>query len=119
MREPLAADDPKRGRGGREWQQLREEILVPGALCWLCGVPIDINAPPRSPRSGTLDHVRPLSKGGHPTDRENVRAACHSCNSGRGNRDPAPRPVIGVRVRQIAPDSEPVFSQPAIRTTRP
>lgn len=35
----------------------------------------------------TLDHVRPISRGG-PTSWENVVAACRDCNQKKGNRTP-------------------------------
>lgn len=36
----------------------------------------------------TMDHVIPLSRGGHPIDRRNLVAACLSCNQQKGNRTP-------------------------------
>jgi 5-methylcytosine-specific restriction protein A len=63
------------GRSGRPWKRVRAYVLARDHYtCWLCG------------RIGadTADHVIPLSKGGHPTDPGNLRAAHRSCNSRRG-----------------------------------
>lgn len=92
-RQPRAEWDPARGRNSAEFKQAAKELLVPGALCWLDGLPIRFDVPPRHPMSGSIDHVTPLSRGGHPTARENLRPAHYGCNSGRGNRDPKLTPV--------------------------
>jgi 5-methylcytosine-specific restriction endonuclease McrA len=47
--------------------------------CHVCGEPIDMDAPARTPRSATIDHVVPLSKGGAHS-MENVRPAHFLCN---------------------------------------
>jgi 5-methylcytosine-specific restriction endonuclease McrA len=97
-RERLAADDPKRGRGGAQWRALLDELVPPGSICHLCKKKIRFDVPPRHPMSRSLDHVRPLSKGGHPTARENLKPAHFGCNSGRGNRPVAN--VLPVRSRR-------------------
>nr|WP_256122652.1 HNH endonuclease [Streptomyces sp. LUP47B] len=43
--------------------------------------------------SFTLDHEQPLSKGGNLLDPANARPAHRKCNSSRGNRTQAPRPL--------------------------
>lgn len=58
-----------------------------GAPCWLCGLPIDLEAAPRTRWSFSVDHVTPRSKGGQ-TTLANARPAHYGCNSGRGNRTP-------------------------------
>ena len=76
------------GRGGKAWRQLRAQILhASGGICWLCG----------RPGADTVDHIVPLSDGGHPLDPANLRAAhgkrqpwgCPG-NYGRGKRTAAP-----------------------------
>jgi 5-methylcytosine-specific restriction endonuclease McrA len=57
-------------------------------VCWLCGQPIDLRLPYLHPLAWTLDHVIPLSLGGHPLDMYNLREAHRRCNSSRGNRPP-------------------------------
>lgn len=59
-----------------------------GGVCYLCGEPcrwddiVDGNAGNRYP---SIDHVRPLSKGGTHTW-NNVKLACRFCNTMKGNR---------------------------------
>src|SRR5690606_9978743 len=45
-----------------------------GFRCWLCGRKVDMSLPYPHPRSASIDHVVPLSKGGDDT-RANVRLA--------------------------------------------
>lgn len=64
--------------------------------CWICGQPINYEAPYNSsdPDRLQLDHLLPVST--HPElleDPANFRPAHASCNQARGNK--APRPGIG------------------------
>lgn len=54
-------------------------------VCGLCGDGIDPDAAWPDPLSASLDHILPLSKGGHHVP-ENVQAAHLSCNVRKGNR---------------------------------
>lgn len=56
-----------------------------GYRCHLCNKKTDPTKTAPHPRSPTLDHVIPLSKGGT-HERANVRTACFLCNSRKGDR---------------------------------
>lgn len=53
--------------------------------CGICDGPIDASAKWPAPRSASLDHIVPLSRGGTHTY-GNVRAACFECNCRKGDR---------------------------------
>lgn len=57
-----------------------------GPTCMLCGSPTNLTARVPHPRSATLDHVIPMSKGGAHLY-SNVQIAHFICNSKRGNKD--------------------------------
>lgn len=72
------------------WKELRAKVLSEESHCWLCGLPLDFDAPPRTRWSPSVDHRIPRSLGGDMFDRDNLRAAHYGCNAGRGRRDPTP-----------------------------
>ena len=51
--------------------------------CWICGQPIDWQAPAGTKQSYTYDHIQAVANGGK--IRGEGRPAHHSCNSRRGN----------------------------------
>lgn len=57
--------------------------------CWLCGGKVDTSMPSGFPESPEVDEIIPVSKGGSPYERDNVRLAHRLCNQKRGN-GPAP-----------------------------
>lgn len=80
--------------GSQAWKRLRAQVLREETHCWLCGKPIDFDAPPRSTYSPSVDHVIPRNKGGDPLDRANCRAAHYGHNSARQDRLDAVRPKV-------------------------
>ena len=58
-----------------------------GFCCQLCGDPLDMDARRSAPFAPTLDHIVPLSKGGHHTY-ANTQAAHFRCNTSKGARTP-------------------------------
>lgn len=56
-----------------------------GWRCHLCGKAVSKNAKAPHPRSATIDHVIPLSKGGK-HEPLNCRTACFRCNTVKGAR---------------------------------
>ena len=66
---------------------MRKELAADRSPCWMCGLPIPANVGHRHPYAMELDEVVPISKGGSPTDRANVRRAHRCCNQWRGDKD--------------------------------
>ncbi|WP_185972902.1 HNH endonuclease [Aeromicrobium piscarium] len=61
----------------------RDDILKgDGWRCYLCHIDTRIATSPFDPRSATVDHVVPISKGGQHV-RENLRCCCLGCNSSK------------------------------------
>lgn len=76
--------DPRRKNGYRR-DQIRKRVLAAYTYCHLCGQPVDKTLPPGNPWSGEVDELIPVSKGGSPTDWNNVALAHRICNELRGN----------------------------------
>lgn len=54
--------------------------------CQLCHEPMDMSACAPHPRSPSIDHITPLSRGGAHAP-FNVQSACFLCNATKGNRE--------------------------------
>jgi 5-methylcytosine-specific restriction endonuclease McrA len=67
----------------RRWLT-RQLIQKYGGLCCVCEEPV--NLVHDDPRQASIDHIIPVSKGGTEA-LANLRLACASCNSHRGNDD--------------------------------
>jgi 5-methylcytosine-specific restriction endonuclease McrA len=77
--------DGNRGRSGRPWRRLHAWCKANmGDVCSLCGEWIDKALPAPHRRSFTVDHITPLSMGGHPTDLSNLAPAHYGCNAAKG-----------------------------------
>ena len=71
---------------GHARRQAREWLRAQGLPCHICGRAIDYSLPARHPMSFEVDEYIPVSRGGSPYDRSNLRAAHRICNERRGNR---------------------------------
>lgn len=74
---------------------MREKYQAVGARCYLCGQPIDYDAPAGSRDALEIDHVIPTSE--RPElmfEEENLRPAHMSCN--RSKQDSKPGPTLGI-----------------------
>ena len=68
-------------------------------LCELCGAPLDFDAPARSRRAPSVDHVVPLHAGGNPLPPlDELRLVHVGCNARRGNRTRrrGARPIVPI-----------------------
>jgi 5-methylcytosine-specific restriction endonuclease McrA len=81
---PRPGANPRVANGHRR-RQLRAQVLAEETTCWLCEKPVDTNLPHGTPESPELDEVLPISRGGSPYQRSNVRLAHRLCNQKRGN----------------------------------
>jgi 5-methylcytosine-specific restriction endonuclease McrA len=85
-RQPAGAVPRSPGRTGHAWRRLCAQVYAEESVCWLCGNTVDMSAAPRTPQSRSVDHVIPLTRGGDPLDRANLRLAHYGCNARKGNR---------------------------------
>ena len=54
--------------------------------CGICGRPVDKSLPFPDPMSKCIDHLVPISRGGHPSDLSNLQLAHMICNRTKSNR---------------------------------
>jgi len=77
----------KKNNGPHDYIVPRRVYKRDGFQCQLCGWTFKAGVVHPHPRSPTIDHVVPLSRGGLHTY-DNVQAACLVCNSSKGARKP-------------------------------
>ena len=79
----------------RDWAR-RVILHTREPICALCGKPVDLSLDwyvdprdgkrKRHPLSAEIDEVVPVSRGGSPTDLDNLQIAHRICNQKRGNK---------------------------------
>ena len=68
------------------FEKNREIILKTQTVCGICGKPVDFSYKYPHPLSPTVDHIIPISKGGHPTDLSNLQLAHRCCNRQKSDK---------------------------------
>ena len=66
---------------GPGWERIRKAVIDEATECAICNRRVDKTLPHTHRMGPTVDHIKPLSMGGHPTDRTNLRLAHRACNS--------------------------------------
>lgn len=69
-----------------EFERNRKRILAAGEICAICGQRVDKELKCPHPMSATVDHIIPVSKGGHPSDMENLQLAHFCCNRQKSDK---------------------------------
>ena len=85
----IRTDRTKGNRGAFEAARLK--ILKTQTICGICGKPVDFSYKNPHPLAPTVDHIIPVSKGGHPTDLSNLQLAHRCCNRAKSDSLIEPR----------------------------
>lgn len=70
----------------RLFEKNKKIVYSTESVCWICGEPVDKNLKSPHPMSKTVDHRIPVSKGGHPSDLDNLRLAHRKCNREKSDK---------------------------------
>lgn len=68
------------------FESARKKIFATQTVCGICGKPVDMKLKFPHPLSKTVDHILPISKGGHPSDISNLQLAHWCCNRKKSNK---------------------------------
>ena len=85
----MRSDRTKGNRGAFEAARLK--ILKTQTICGICGKPVDFSYKNPHPLAPTVDHIIPVSKGGHPSDINNLQLAHRCCNRAKSDSLIEPR----------------------------
>jgi 5-methylcytosine-specific restriction endonuclease McrA len=83
--------NPRTANGSRR-RGIRKWVLATQDHCALCGLPVDKSLKTPHPMSAEVDEIVPVSRGGSPTNRNNVQLTHRVCNQRKGARMLGDRP---------------------------
>lgn len=76
----------------------KKKIYATQTICAICGKPVDFKLKFPHPMSATVDHIIPVSKGGHPSDIDNLQLAHLKCNRAKSDKT--------IKIKYVADDSQ-------------
>ena len=62
------------------YEKNKRKIYATQTVCGICGQPVDPALKYPHPMSRCIDHIIPISRGGHPSDLANLQLAHWTCN---------------------------------------
>lgn len=68
------------------FEKNKRRILKTENTCGICGKPVDKRLKSPNPMSPVIDHIVPVSKGGHPSAIENLQLAHWTCNRQKSDK---------------------------------
>lgn len=80
---------PRPDRNGTHQAQFKtnkKKIYATQTICGICGMPVDPSYEFPHPLSRCIDHIIPVSKGGHPSDLSNLQLAHFACNRQKSDK---------------------------------
>lgn len=112
----MAATRPDRvGSSRTQFEKNARYIYKTQEVCGICGLPVDKDLKAPDPMSKTVDHIIPVSKGGHPSDLSNLQLAHRCCNRQKGDKLFIP----GIQKQPGMQKDPPPLKYSASQTTRP
>lgn len=85
----------------------RIKIYATQTICGICGNPVDMSLKAPDPMSKTIDHIIPVSRGGHPSDIDNLQLAHRICNEKKNNKLPG-TVINGINVKGNTGEIKPI-----------
>ena len=83
---PVALRADKQGKHRVAYEKNKKRILKTQNVCGICGKPVNKKLKSPDPMSPVIDHVIPVSKGGHPSAIENLQLAHWTCNRQKSDK---------------------------------
>lgn len=74
------------GTQRKQFDSNKKKIYASSTVCGICGKPVDFSYKFPHPLSPCIDHIIPVSKGGHPSAMENLQLAHMCCNRQKSDK---------------------------------
>lgn len=74
------------GENRTAFDKNKKIIYATQTVCGICGKPVDFSLKRPDPMSPCIDHIIPISRGGHPSDINNLQLAHYACNAKKSNK---------------------------------
>ena len=74
------------GKHRATFDKNKKRIYATQSICGICGKPVDFSYKFPHPLSPCIDHIIPVSKGGHPSDIDNLQLAHFACNRAKSDK---------------------------------
>ncbi|MGT2656389.1 HNH endonuclease [Streptococcus varani] len=68
------------------FEKNKRRLLKTDQLCGICGKPVDKSLKYPHPLSAAIDHIVPISKGGHPSSMDNLQLTHWQCNRQKSDK---------------------------------
>lgn len=68
------------------FEAAKKKIYATQTHCAICGREVDFRLKYPHPLSPSIDHIIPVSRGGHPSDLENLQLAHWTCNRQKSDK---------------------------------
>lgn len=95
--------EDRTGAHRAQYEKNKKAIFATQNVCGICGKPVDKKLKWPHPMSACIDHIIPVSKGGHPSDRENLQLAHFSCNRQKSDKLYRDTPQVQVTTNRDLP----------------
>lgn len=82
----MALRPDKQGKHRVAYEKNKKRILKTQTVCGICGKPVNKKLKTPDPMSPVIDHMIPVSKGGHPSAIENLQLAHRTCNRQKSDK---------------------------------
>lgn len=74
------------GAHRKQFDSAKKKIYATQTICGICGQEVNKKFKYPHPLSPCIDHIIPVSKGGHPSDMSNLQLAHWSCNRQKSDK---------------------------------
>lgn len=85
-----------------QFESNKKRIYMTQTVCGICGQPVDFSLKWPHPLSPCIDHIIPVSKGGHPSDLSNLQLAHMTCNREKSDKLFADRNTFSTGIELVS-----------------